>query len=62
MSVDQDQCVGSGQCVQTLAEVFDQGVEDGLVVLLQESPSEELREGARRAAARCPGGAISIIE
>ncbi|MDT0317180.1 ferredoxin [Streptomyces millisiae] len=62
VSVDQDRCVGAGQCAQTSEEVFDQSEEDGLVVLLAENPPAAAREAVRRAAAGCPGGAISIAE
>lgn len=33
VSIDQDKCVASGQCVIAAAEVFDQRDEDGIVVL-----------------------------
>ncbi|GAA1289388.1 hypothetical protein GCM10009609_65880 [Pseudonocardia aurantiaca] len=62
VSADQDLCVGSGKCVQTSGEVFDQGEEDGVVVVLQHTPSEQHHEAARRAAHGCPSAAISIIE
>ena len=38
--VDQDKCVGSGQCVMMSEAVFDQRDEDGVVVLLQDEPAE----------------------
>lgn len=62
VSIEQDLCVGSGKCVQTSAETFDQGADDGLVVVLQDSPPEQHHERVRRAAQECPGAAISIIE
>jgi ferredoxin len=40
--VDQDKCVGSGQCVLAAAGVFDQRDEDGIVVLLNASPPAAL--------------------
>ena len=43
-------------------ELFDQRDEDGVVVLLNEHPSAEQTEGARRAAAACPAQAIYIEE
>ena len=42
--------------------VFDQRDEDGVVVLLNEHPTTEQTEGARRAAAACPAQAIYIEE
>ena len=60
--VDQNKCVASGQCVLSAPEVFDQRDEDGVVVLLNENPSDEQTEGARQAAAACPAQAIYIEE
>jgi ferredoxin len=62
VSVDQDKCVGSGQCVLASAAVFDQRDEDGIVVLLEENPSAELHEGVRQAAGVCPALAIQLVE
>jgi ferredoxin len=58
--VDKDKCVGGGQCVMMCAEVFDQGDEDGLVILLQESPDESLHDGVRAAVLACPASAIEF--
>ncbi len=60
--VDQDTCVSSGQCVLHAGEVFDQRDEDGVVVLLNENPPEELADAVRKAAAACPALAIHIEE
>ncbi|MFE3000851.1 ferredoxin [Nocardia sp. NPDC059246] len=62
IEVDEDACVGGGQCVQAAAEVFDQRDEDGVVVLLEEAPGVELYEAVREAAMRCPAAAIRVIE
>ncbi|MEE6164542.1 MULTISPECIES: ferredoxin [unclassified Mycolicibacterium] len=62
ISVDQDKCVSSGQCVLNDSELFDQRDDDGVVVLLQPSPGAEHVDGARRAAAACPAVAIAIEE
>jgi ferredoxin len=56
---DQDKCIASGQCVLAAPEVFDQR-DDGTVVLLTASPSDELAEGAREAATLCPALAILV--
>lgn len=58
--VDQDVCVGAGQCVLTAPQVFDQDESDGVVILLAESPSPELQDRVREAAALCPAMAITI--
>ncbi|MEO3873890.1 ferredoxin [Nonomuraea sp. B12E4] len=38
VTVDRELCVGSGQCVLSTAQVFDQRDEDGAVVLLDDEP------------------------
>jgi ferredoxin len=58
--VDQDKCVGAGQCVLSAGAVFDQRDEDGIVFLLDDSPPTELHDAVRRAAALCPAQAISL--
>ncbi|MGV0783580.1 ferredoxin [Mycolicibacterium peregrinum] len=60
VTVDQDKCVSSGQCVLNASAVFDQRDEDGVVVLLEPVPSPEQIDNARRAAAACPALAIEI--
>ncbi|WP_035795916.1 ferredoxin [Kitasatospora mediocidica] len=60
VTVDQNRCCSSGQCVLTAPTVFDQSEEDGLVLLLQDEPAEALHPQVRTAAAICPSGAISL--
>ncbi|WP_216896565.1 ferredoxin [Nocardia alni] len=60
VTVDQEKCIGSGQCVLAVAEVFDQRDEDGIVVLLNAEPSAELADRVREAAAICPALAIGV--
>lgn len=62
IAIDEDKCVAAGQCVAAAMEVFDQRDEDGVVVLLNEFPPEELAEDVRQAAAVCPSLAITITE
>ena len=62
VSVDQDKCVSSGQCVLNAGDVFDQRDDDGVVVLLIDNPPPEHEENARKAAAACPALAIDIEE
>jgi len=59
--VDQDKCVGAGNCVVQAPELFDQG-DDGIVILLQAEPGENLHEAARDAAITCPALAITVEE
>jgi ferredoxin len=58
--IDQDKCVGAGQCVLASPDVFDQRDEDGVVVLLLENPPAELHEEVREAARICPALAIEL--
>ena len=60
VTVDQDRCVASGQCVLTAVDVFDQRDEDGTVIVLNPAPPAQLAEDVRRAAALCPARAITV--
>ncbi|WP_026343320.1 ferredoxin [Nocardia sp. BMG111209] len=60
--VDQDKCIGSGQCVLVAPEVFDQRDDDAIVVLLQEHPAAAHEDGVRQAARLCPALAIELDE
>ena len=62
VTVDQDKCVSSGQCVLNAGDVFDQRDDDGVVVLLAERPAQDRAEDVRKAAAACPALAINIEE
>ncbi|MFA7514274.1 MAG: ferredoxin [Mycolicibacterium vanbaalenii] len=62
ITVDQDKCVSSGQCVLNAGAVFDQRDDDGVVELLIPEPGPEYTEQARKAAAACPALAIHIEE
>jgi ferredoxin len=62
VTVDQDKCISSGQCVLAVPDVFDQREEDGIVVLLNPRPSAELAEDVKQAAALCPALAITVEE
>ncbi|MFF5992684.1 ferredoxin [Prauserella flavalba] len=60
VQVDQDRCCGAGSCVLTAPEVFDQREDDGVVVLLDAEPPEQVHRGVREAADSCPAGAIAL--
>lgn len=62
VTLDQDKCVASGQCVLTAPDVFDQREEDGVAVLLDANPSGERRADVRQAASLCPALAITLNE
>ena len=59
--VDLDKCIGAGQCVLRAPKIFDQR-DDGMVVLLDDSPPAELRAAALKAADLCPSQAITVEE
>ena len=60
--VDRDKCVGSGECVFTAPDIFDQDEDDGIVVLITDTPEEALWDAARQAARQCPANAIVVEE
>jgi ferredoxin len=60
--VDEEKCIGAGQCVAVAPGLFDQRDEDGVAVLLQETPLAGPVEHARQAAAVCPALAITIAD
>jgi ferredoxin len=60
--IDMDKCIGAGQCVRAADTVFDQNEDDGLVILLQESPPDDLIEQVRNAVRLCPARAIEVEE
>ncbi|BCI54389.1 ferredoxin [Mycolicibacterium litorale] len=62
ITVDQDRCVSSGQCVLNAAEVFDQRDDDGVVELLTDHPDPDQEADVHRAAAACPALAIHLEE
>jgi ferredoxin len=62
VSVDQEKCCGAGTCVLIAPDVFDQRDDDGIVVLLDSQPSEQLHAAVREAASVCPAAAILLSE
>jgi ferredoxin len=58
IEVDREACVGAGNCVLTLPEVFDQD-DEGLVALLDTDPPDSEGAMVGRAVRLCPSGAIS---
>jgi ferredoxin len=62
VTIDEDKCCASGQCVLAAPEVFDQRDDDGIVVLLDASPPPEQHQAVRDAAAVCPAAAILVQE
>ncbi|GAA2694799.1 ferredoxin [Nonomuraea recticatena] len=62
IAVDEAKCCGAGPCVLIAPDVFDQRDEDGIVVLLAETPAPALNAAVREAAAVCPAAAIHLVE
>ncbi len=58
--LDEEICIGAGQCVLAAPDVFDQRDEDGIAILLDETPGEDQRAAVEDAAIRCPALAIRI--
>ena len=61
VAVDEDLCIGAGQCVLVAPQIFDQD-DRGLVILLDATPPPALHEAARKAAKLCPARANTIEE
>jgi ferredoxin len=62
VSIDRDRCVGAGRCVVAAPAVFDQGDDDGIVVLLTDSPAPGTRAAVLEATDLCPGRAIRVTD
>ncbi len=60
VTIDRDKCIGSGNCVLSQPEIFDQGDDDGIVLLLSDTPSPEQEEAVREAVSLCPSRAITL--
>ncbi|MFB6955991.1 ferredoxin [Streptomyces sp. NPDC001698] len=61
VNVDIDRCVGAGQCVLTVSDVFDQD-DDGLVTVLVQPSDPATLDAVREAAVVCPSMAITVVE
>lgn len=62
VTVDQEKCCAGGNCVMLAPDVFDQREEDGVVVLLTDTPPADTHDAVREAADVCPGAAIFLSE
>ena len=62
VEVDQDVCIGAGNCVASAPAVFDQRADDGIVVLLQTTPAANQHDAVRKAVRLCPTRAIHLSE
>jgi ferredoxin len=62
IAADRDVCIGSGNCVLTAPAVFDQDEAEGLVLLRTTEPDPQHAAAVRDAVARCPSGALRLID
>jgi len=62
VKVDQHNCIGAGNCAQLAPKVFSQREEDGVVILLDETPEESEADNVAKAVKICPAQAISVSE
>lgn len=60
ITADRSKCVGAGQCVMWAPQLFAQAQEDGLVVVVNPSPTEAERELAELAIRSCPSLALRL--
>ena len=61
LEIEYDKCIASGVCAQIAPGVF--GVDDdGIVVVLDGSPGEDLRAVVEEAAGACPACVITVTE
>ncbi len=58
--IEEDKCCGAGQCVLAAPTVFDQREEDGIVVLLDETPPDDKLAEVKQAIRLCPALAIKV--
>ncbi|TCK26006.1 ferredoxin [Pseudonocardia endophytica] len=60
VEADQEKCIGSGQCLLTAPDVFDQRDSDAIVEVLDDHPPADQEGAVRHAAAGCPASAITV--
>ncbi len=54
-----EECLGDGICADECPEVFEIS-DDGLAVVINENPGEDLREACQNAADECPAEIIIV--
>jgi len=60
IEINQEICVGGGQCVFVAPDIFTQRDEDGVVELLVEHPTEDQLPDVEEAIEVCPARVISL--
>ncbi|GAA1023776.1 ferredoxin [Acrocarpospora pleiomorpha] len=61
LTVDRSLCIGSGQCVLTAADVFDQDDDEGLVEVVVTEIDPAIADGVIQAADGCPSRALRYL-
>jgi ferredoxin len=59
ITIDTDKCTGHGVCESLAPEIFEVG-DEGIVHLLTESLTENMRSSLEEAVAECPTQALSL--
>lgn len=59
---DRSRCTSAGNCARVAPELFDQGEDDGTVILLEAEPPPSLVGAAKEAESLCPASAILVVE
>lgn len=62
IKVHPDKCIGAGHCVAQAPDAFSQNEDDGVVILLLETPGVDRHEAVLSAARMCPTSAIEVVE
>ena len=60
--IHKDRCIGAGMCQLEAPKIFNQGIDDGLVVFIHQPTAPEEEQMAQSAAHLCPSGTIDIVE
>ncbi|WP_425558793.1 ferredoxin [Catenulispora subtropica] len=60
MAADRTKCCGSGMCTLNVPDVFDQDPDEGLVIVLDPEPPQELHHAVEDAVELCPASAIRV--
>lgn len=62
VSVDTNECIGSGQCVLLAPDVFALDEDDDFARVVNPEPPGELAPAVREAEACCPSQAILVLD
>ena len=58
--LDTQNCQAYANCMLTAPDVFDLDDENGIAIIKQENPAEDLRSAVQEAVRSCPVQALSI--